>query len=380
MGSKSKRRNAALSRRTKKAGLPPGTLVHIGEKREEAVRITYMDYDEQHFEEKQGVSIEECFSFKDTATTTWINIDGIDDIPIIAKIGKAYDLHPLILEDIVTAGQRPKYDSYDKYAYIVLKMLTYNYSIRAIESEQISIVFGANFVISFQEDVGDIFNPIRDRIRQAKGKIRKMGADYLAYSLIDAIVDGYFGILEKTGEQVEELEDELIDRPTEEILRQIHARKREMMSLRRSVWPMRELISAMQRDESSLICSQTHVYLRDVYDHTIQIIDTIEGFRDIVAGMLDIYLSSIGNRTNKIVRHLTLINTIFMPLTLLAGIGGMSEWSMMTGPENWKIAYPVFLLLMVMLGTGSYLILRKLEARDRARAEKKATELGSSVS
>ncbi len=203
MGSKSKRRNAALNRRAKKSGLPPGTLVHIGEKREEAVLITYMDYDEQHFEEKQGVSVEECFPFKDTDTITWINIDGIDEIPIIEKIGKAYDLHPLILEDIATAGQRPKFDNYDKYVYIVLKMLTYNDTNHAVESEQISIVFGSNFVISFQEDVGDILDPIRDRIRFAKGRVRKMGADYLAYSLIDAIVDGYFGILEKIGERIE---------------------------------------------------------------------------------------------------------------------------------------------------------------------------------
>lgn len=347
MGSKSKRRNAALSRRTKKAGLPPGTLVHIGDKREEAVLITYMDYDEQHFEEKQGVSIEECFSFKDTATTTWINIDGIDEIPIIAKIGKAYDLHPLILEDIVTAGQRPKFDSYDKYAYIVLKMLTYNYSIRAIESEQISIVFGANFVISFQEDVGDIFNPIRDRIRQAKGKIRKMGADYLAYSLIDAIVDGYFGILEKTGEQIEELEDELIANPTDTTLRRIHSLKREMMSLRRSIWPLRELISAMQRDESALICGQTHIYLRDVYDHTIQVIDAIEGFRDMVAGMIEIYLSSISNRMNAIMKVLTIIATIFIPLTFVAGVYGMNFPNM---PEmKWRWGYPAVLLLMLTI-------------------------------
>lgn len=380
MSSKSKRRNAAIHRRAKKSGLPPGALVHIGEKREQAVRITYMDYDENRFQEKQGVAVEECFPFKDTDTVTWINIDGIDDIPIIEKIGKAYDLHPLILEDIVTAGQRPKFDNYDKYAYIVLKMLTYNHANETVESEQISIVFGSNFVISFQEDVGDIWDPIRDRIRQAKGRVRKMGADYLAYSLIDAIVDGYFVILERLGERIEGLEDELIDYPTEDLLRRIHALKREMMSLRRSVWPLRELISAMQRDESPLISSQTRVYLRDVYDHTIQIIDAIENFRDVVAGMLDIYLSSIGNRTNRIVRHLTLINTIFMPLTLLAGIGGMSEWSMMTGPENWKIAYPAFLLLMAMLGMGSYLILRRLEARDRARVEKKPTESSSFVS
>lgn len=347
MASKSKRRNAALSRRTKKAGLPPGTLIHIGDKREEAVHITYMDYDEQHFEEKRGVSIEECFPFKDTTTTTWINIDGIDDIPIIEKIGKAYDLHPLILEDIVTAGQRPKFDNYEKYAYIVLKMLTYNYTTRAIESEQISIVFGANFVISFQEDVGDIFDPIRERIRQAKGKIRKMGADYLAYSLIDAIVDGYFGILEKTGEQIEEMEDELIVTPTDNTLRRIHSLKREMMSLRRSIWPLRELISAMQRDESSLICSQTHIYLRDVYDHAIQVIDAIEGFRDMVAGMIEIYLSSISNRMNAIMKVLTIIATIFIPLTFVAGVYGMNFPNM---PEmGWRWGYPAVLLLMLAI-------------------------------
>ncbi len=347
MGSKSKRRNAALSRRSKKAGLPPGTLVHIGEKREEAVRITYMDYDEQNFQEKQGVRIEECFPFKNTDTITWINIDGIEDIPIIEKIGRAYDLHPLILEDIVTAGQRPKYDNYDKYAYIVLKMLSYNYASQAIESEQMSIVFGPNFVISFQEEVGDIFNPIRDRIRFAKGRVRKLGADYLAYSLIDAIVDSYFAILEKIGERIEGLEDELIAHPTEKILSQIHSLKREMMSLRRSVWPMRELISAMQRDESPLICSQTRIYLRDVYDHTIQIIDAIEGFRDIVAGMLDIYLSSISNRTNAIMKVLTMIATIFIPLTFVTGVYGMNFKYM---PEKeWRVGYPGVLLLMAIV-------------------------------
>ncbi len=347
MANKSKRRNAALSRRSKKAGLPPGTLVHIGEKRAEAVHLAYMDYDEQHFQEKQGVSVEECLSFKDTATTTWINIDGIDEIPIIEKIGKAYDLHPLILEDIVTAGQRPKFDMYDQYAYVVLKMISYNHASQAVESEQISIVFGAHFVLSFQEKVGDIFDPIRDRIRFAKGRVRKMGADYLAYSLIDAIVDSYFGILEKVGERIENLEDELIERPTDDTLRQIHSLKREMMSLRRSIWPLRELVSAMQRDESARIGGQTRVYLRDVYDHTIQIIDTIESFRDMVAGMLEIYLSSISNRMNAVMKVLTIIATIFIPLTFVAGVYGMNFRYM---PElEWRWAYPAVLLLMLAI-------------------------------
>lgn len=347
MGGKAKRRNAALSRRSTKAGLPPGTLVHIGEKRQETVHIAYMDYDEGRFQEKQGVTIEECLAFKNTPTVTWINIDGIDDIPVIEKIGKAYDLHPLILEDIVTVGQRPKFDNYERYAYIVLTMLSYNPSNHMVESEQVSIVFGTNFVLSLQEKVGDLFDPIRDRIRFAKGRIRKMGADYLAYSLIDAIVDNYFGILEKIGERIDGMEDELIERPTEEILRQIHSLKREMMSLRRSSWPLRELISAMHRDESALISSQTRVYLRDVYDHTIQIIDTIENFRDIVAGMLDIYLSSLSNRMNAVMKVLTIIATIFIPLTFVAGVYGMNFEHM---PElRWPWAYPAVLMMMLAI-------------------------------
>jgi magnesium transporter len=236
-------------------------------------------------------------------------------------------------------------------------MLTYNYTSHTIGTEQMSIVFGPNFVISFQETAGDIFNPIRDRIRFAKGRVRKMGADYLAYSLIDAIVDSYFGILEKIGERIEGLEDDLIDRPTEEILRQIHALKREMMSLRRSVWPMRELISAMQRDESSLICSQTRIYLRDVYDHTIQIIDTIEGFRDIVAGMLDIYLSSISNRTNAIMKVLTMIATIFIPLTFVSGVYGMNFEHMPEIKAWW--GYPAVLLLMASVAAVMLTYFRK---------------------
>ncbi len=357
MGSKSKRRNAALNRRSRKAGLPPGSLVHIGEKRQEAVHITYLDYDEQHFQEKKGVSVEECFPFKDTSTITWINIDGIDEISIIEQIGRAYDLHPLILEDIVTAGQRPKFDNYEKYAYIVLKMLTYNYTSHVIESEQISIVFGANFVISFQEKVGDIFDPIRDRIRQAKGRVRKLGADYLAYSLIDAIVDSYFGILEKTGERIEELEDELIQNPTSDTLDKIHTLKREMMSLRRSIWPLRELISAMQRDESSRISSQTRIYLRDVYDHAIQVIDTIENFRDMVGGMVEIYLSGISNRMNSIMKVLTMIATIFIPLTFLTGLYGMN-FERMPGLHQWW-GYPLTLLAMLVVAGIMLIYFRK---------------------
>ena len=356
MGGKARRRNAAVSRqsraaarvrRSDKSGLPPGSLVHLGEKRPEAVRITYFDYDERSFREKQGVSVEECLEFQNTDTITWINIDGIDEISIIEKIGKAYDLHPLILEDIVTSGQRPKFENYNTYAYIVLRMLTYDDANQAVHSEQISIVLGPAYVISFQEDVGDIFDPIRDRIRFAKGRVRKMGADYLAYSLIDAIVDNYFGILEKIGERIEGLEDELIDDPTEDTLRKIHSLKREMMFLRRSVWPLRELVSGMQRDESPLIGSQTRIYLRDVYDHTIQVIDTIESFRDMASGMLEIYLSSLSYRMNAVMKVLTIIAMIFIPLTFIAGVYGMNFPNM---PEiGWRFGYAAVLLLMLVV-------------------------------
>ena len=339
-------------RHSRKAGSPPGTLVHIGEKKVETVRITYIDYDEQYIEEKQVSNIEECFPFKTTPTVTWINIDGLHEVEIIEKLGKHFELHPLVLEDVVNTGQRPKFEDFEKYAFIVLKMLSYSEEMQAIESEQVGIVLGPNFVISFQERVGDVFDQIRDRIRNAKGRIRKMGPDYLAYTLVDAVVDSYFGILEKLGERIESMEEELVTDPTENTLQQIHTLKREMISLRKSVWPLRELISGMQRSESTLINESTGIYLRDVYDHTIQVIDTIESFRDMVSGMLDIYLSSISNKMNAVMKVLTIIATIFIPLTFVAGIYGMNFEHM---PElKWRWGY---LAIWLVMGTVFALML-----------------------
>ncbi len=344
-------------RRSKKAGLPPGTLVHTGRKKVESVRITVIDYDEHAFEEKQVVTVEECFPFKATPTVTWINIDGLHDVSIIEKIGKAFDLHPLILEDILSTGQRPKYEDYDKHIFIVVKMLSYSGESRAIETEQVSFVLGANFVFSFQERVGDVFDQIRDRLRNAKGRIRKMGADYLAYGLADAIVDSYFGILEKTGDKIEALEEELVSDPDEKTLRQIHALKREMIDLRRSIWPLRELVSGLQRSESPLLTETTSLYLRDVYDHTIQIIDAIESFRDMVSGMLDIYLSSLSNRMNAVMKVLTIIATMFIPLTFVAGIYGMNFENM---PElKWRYGYAAVWVVMLAMAIGMVIYFRK---------------------
>jgi magnesium transporter len=346
-----------VMKRSKKAGLPPGTLVHTGQKKVESVKMTVIDYDEQVFEERQVATVEECFPFKATPTVTWINIDGLHDVTIIEKIGKAFDLHPLILEDILSIGQRPKFEDYDKHIFVVVRMLSYSDESHTVDTEQVSLVFGPNFVISFQERVGDVFDQIRDRIRNAKGRIRKAGADYLAYSLADAIVDSYFGILEKTGEKIEALEEELISDPDEKTLHQIHTLKREMIELRRSVWPLRELISGLQRSESPLLAETTSVYLRDVYDHTIQIIDAIESFRDMVSGMLDIYLSSLSNRMNAVMKVLTIIATLFIPLTFVVGIYGMNFEHM---PElKWRYGYAAVWCVMLLMAIGMLIYFRK---------------------
>jgi len=351
------KKHSPLKRQSKPAGLPPGTLVYVGEKRVETVRITYFDYDEQNFAEKQVSNIEECFPFKTTPTVTWINIDGLHDIQIIEKMGKEFELHPLLLEDILSTRQRPKAEDYEKYFFIVLKMLHYNDEQQSVESEQVSIVLGNNFVVSFQEIVGDVFDQIRDRIRNAKGRIRKMGPDYLAYSLIDAIVDGYFTILEKLGEKIELLEEQLVVEPTERTLHQIHRLKRELIVLRKSVWPLREVISSLQRTESKLISKVTSIYLRDVYDHTIQVIDTIESFRDMATGMVDIYLSSISNRLNAVMKVLTIIATIFIPLTFIAGVYGMNFKYM---PElQWRWGYGAVLLVMALVAVVMLIYFRK---------------------
>ena len=296
-----------------------------------------MDYDETQFQEREIKEIDECFPFKETPTVTWINVDGVHDVGLIQKLGNNFDLHPLIIEDIVHTQQRPKMEESENYIYIVLKMLYFDNAQNETQVEQVSLVFGKNFVISFQEKEGDIFETIRERIRNGKGRIRKMGTDYLAYALIDAVVDHYFIILENDGEKIEELEDKVVADPKPETLQKIHRLKREMIFLRRSVWPLRELVNSLERGESPLIHKATRIYLRDVYDHTIQVIDTLETYRDMLSGMHDTYLSSISNRMNEVMKVLTIIATIFIPLTFIAGVYGMNFEFM---PElKWRWAY-----------------------------------------
>lgn len=346
-----------IKRRGKKAGLPPGTLVHVGERKVEKVRITIIDYDERHFEEKEAKNVEECFPFKDKPTVTWINIDGVHQLEIVEKIGEHLNIHPLVLEDIVNTGQRPKIEDFVDYIFLTLKMLRYSEGEKETKAEQVSMILGSNFVISFQESEGDVFDPIRERIRADKGRIRKMGADYLAYALMDAVVDNYFTILERLGDRIEDFEEELVVNPTPETLQAIHHLKREMIFLRKSVWPLREVINRLERWESSLIKKSTSIYLRDLYDHTIQVIDSIETFRDVLSGMLDIYLSSVSNRMNEVMKVLTIIATIFIPLTLIAGIYGMNFRFM---PElEMSVGYPIVLLIMLSIGVLMIFYFRK---------------------
>jgi magnesium transporter len=334
-----------LKKGSEKAGLPPGTVVFVGEKKVEEIRITIIDYDEHQYAEREVKNIEECFSFKDTPSISWINIDGVHQVDVIEKLGAHFVLHPLLQEDVVNTHQRPKFDEFDDHLFIVLMMFFLNEEENELQGEQISLIVGANFVISFQERQGDVFDQVRERLRNGKGRIRKKGSDYLAYSLIDAIVDSYYNILEGLGENIESLQEQMVFEPKQEDLQIIQHLKRDMLFFRKSVWPLREVISGLAKSDSTLIKEDVLVYVRDVYDHVIQAIDTIETFRDMLSAMLDIYLSSVGNRMNQVMKVLTIIATIFIPMTFLAGIYGMNFKYM---PElEWKYAYLVFWLVVV---------------------------------
>lgn len=333
----------------KNIGLPPGTPVHSGEESSQKVRITVIDYDESQFQEREVTEVEECFPFRDKDTVTWINVDGIHDVNIVEKLCTHYGIHPLVIEDIVDTKQRPKMEDFDDYVYIVLKMLTFDGESDAVASEQVSIILGKGTIITFQEKIGgDVFEMIRSRIRNNKGRMRKMKADYLAYSLIDAIVDNYFLILENIGSMISFIEEEMIADPSPEVMHFIHELKRDILFLRKSVWPLREVINNMQKSESPLLSHTTFIYMRDVYDHTIQVIDTVEVYRDMLAGLVDIYLSSLSNKVNEVMKFLTIIATIFIPLTFVAGVYGMNFKFMPELETRW--GYYGILCFMAAIG------------------------------
>jgi magnesium transporter len=336
-----------VKRNSRRIGDSPGTLVHVGDYKSNPIELTMIEYGKEFYEQKRLKKIEECFKVRDRDTIKWVNIEGLHDTSIIEKIGKEFKLHPLMLEDILNTYQRPKIDDYDDYILVTLKMIYYKEDKKEIVTEQISLVLKDNYVFSFQEFEGDVFDSIRERIKTAKGNIRKLGPDYLVYALIDAIVDSYFFILEKVGDYTEDIEQSLMEEPKKELLQNIHRLKREMIYLSNSIWPLREVVGNLTRTESSLIRPNTNLYLRDVYDHIIQIVDIIESYRDLMSGMLDTYLSSISNKTNDVMKILTIFSSIFIPLTFLAGIYGMNFQYF---PElSWRWAYPAFWLITFVI-------------------------------
>ena len=346
-----------VRRAVKKPGAPPGTMIHTGHKKVERVRIRYLDYDAEQLTEAELPDIEACAPFKDSPTVSWINVDGLHDVDLIRRLGERFDWHPLMLEDIVSVGQRPKVEEYEGYVFLVLPMLGWDSARRQVVDEQLSLVLGERYVFTFQERVGDVFESVRERLRNARGRIRNRGADYLTYALTDAVVDHYFHVLEAIGDVAEVLETEVVDEPTRSTMHQLHALKRELISVRRSVWPLREMLATLVRSDEDILTDETLVFMRDVHDHAVQVAETVESLRDVVSGGIDLYLSSVGYRTNEVMKVLTIMASIFIPLTFLAGVYGMNFEYMPELRMRW--AYPVLLAFMVMVGGGMVVYFRR---------------------
>ncbi|MBQ0769960.1 MAG: magnesium/cobalt transporter CorA [Bizionia sp.] len=333
----------------KQLGQVPGTLIYTGSKASELF-IDAFDYTENYLKEQELKTVEQAFKFKSTDSITWININGLNHIAEIEKIGNHYNLHPLVLEDIVNTGQRPKLDDHGDYLFLVIKMMYYDKEEKII-SEQVSFVMGPNYVLSFQEAEGDVFDALRERIRQSKGRIRSLGSDYLLYALIDSVADHYYAIIETMGNKIEDLEDNLFEGQTkEEITTDIQSLKREILKIRRAIFPLREIINRIDKSENKLIDPKTLHYFDDVYDHIIQITDTIDIYREMIWGLMDMYMTTISNRMNEVMKVLTIIATIFIPLTFIAGIYGMNFDNI---PElHYKYSYQILWAVMVVIFLG----------------------------
>jgi len=352
-----------IKKKSKEVGLPPGTLIHVGEKKSDTVRIRQIIYNETHFEEKELISIDECSSFVGKQTVTWISIEGLHQVDIIKKIGQRLNLHPLVLEDILDTHQRPKMSDFEDYLLVFAKMLSHQEGDQHLESEQFSLILGPGYVISFQETPGDFFDVIVARLKTGKDPIRRKEADYLFYALLDAVVDNYFHVLEKIGEDSVAMEEQLIAGPSPETLQQIQSLKRQLISMRKCVWPLREVIGALERGEPELIQDKTQIFLRDVYEHTIQVMDTVETYRDMASGMFDVYLSSMSHRMNEIMKVLTIFASIFIPLTFITGIYGMNfnpSKSPLNMPElSWYYGYPFVMGLMAVVAVALFFFCKK---------------------
>lgn len=342
---------------TDKAGLSPGTPIFIGERKQEHTRMDVLRFGDDFAIETRNAKIGDCALAREQPGVTWINVMGIHDVNTIAALGEHFGIHPLTQEDIVNTAQRPKSEEFDDYIFIVMKLMSFDTLQKDVDIDTISMILGKGFVISFLERDSSVFESVFDRIRNAKGRIRKLESDYLVYTLMDTVVDGYFVALERLGEYIEIIEDEIVAEPTPAHMRELHRLKREVLFVRKSVWPLREEIGAVLKSDSPLIKPGTGVFLRDLYDHTIRVIDIVETSRDILSSMHDTYLSSVSNRMNEVMKVLTLIATIFIPLTFIVGVYGMNFDHM---PElHWRYGYPGIWAVMLALGAAMVIYFKK---------------------
>lgn len=328
-------------------GAPPGTMIYNGEEKNQRIKITLIEFNDTDYFEDDFYDLSTCLSHVKDNMVKWINVEGVHNVDLIEKIGKLYNLHPLTLEDIVHIDQRPKFEDYDHYVLAILKMIMYENEVRA---EQLSLVLVENTVISFQEpNGGDAFDIIRARLRQNKGRVRKLGSDYLFYALMDAVVDCYFNAIEKIGDKVEKIEEEIINEPRRESLIELYNLKREVIYLRKQVWPLRDMISNLFRSETAFITPSTQLFFRDLQDHSTRIIDTVETYRDLLSGIMDIYLSTNANKMNEVMKVLTIISSIFIPVTFIVGVYGMNFEFMpeLRSPYGYAVVWGIMLSIII---------------------------------
>ncbi|HSR50942.1 MAG TPA: magnesium/cobalt transporter CorA [Acidobacteriota bacterium] len=346
------RRKKRRSRRP--VGAAPGTLVHIGERKQDKVRIRIIDFSSETLEEKDLHSIEDTYPYRDLPTTSWINIDGLHDVEIIQRLGEHFNLHPLVMESILDTDQRPTIEEYDEHLYMVVKMLSYNKD--ELHVEHLSLIVGKGYVLTFQERVGDFFHGVRERLRSSRGRIRSRRSDYLAYALMDAVVDQYFVVAEMLGDRSEELAQRLMRDPIPD-RQEIFDLKMEAALLRRAVWPMREVADSLIKEEYSLIEATTHVFLGDLRDNVVGVMEQAETMRETTSSLLDLHLSSLSQKMNEVMKVLTIIATIFIPTTFVAGVYGMN-FAYMPELQVWW-AYPAVLLLMLLIALAMLLYFRR---------------------
>ncbi len=336
-----------LRERGRKAGQPPGAVIYVGDhERSAPVGVSVLTYAEGQLQHLESATLDQAAALLDPGRVTWIDVDGVHDTELVTRAGELFGLHPLVLEDISHTAQRPKLEDAETSLFVVVRMLRYDQAARRVRDEQLSLILGPHWLLSFQEEAVDVFGDVRQRVLSGRTRIRALGADYLLYALLDAVIDGYFLVLERLGERIQEIEEALLDQASPVNLEALHSVRREVLFLRKWIWPLREVIGRLERGESDLVRRETTPYLRDLYDHTVQVMDTVETFRDMLAGLTDLHVSNVSLKLNQIMKVLTIISTLFIPLSFLTGLYGMNFQYM---PElTWHWGY--FGLLGLMAG------------------------------